>query len=367
MARHTALYDLHCRLGGLMVDFAGWQMPLHYGSQIAEHHAVRQHAGMFDVSHMGVVDIHGIDAAAFLRHVLANDVQKLNKNGKALYSCMLNPQGGVIDDLIVYRLQPDFFRLVVNASRRNVDLSWLQKYAATYQVQIHERPDLAIIAIQGPQVLAKLPLFLPANLAAQAKQLRPFHFLVENEWQISRTGYTGEDGVEIILPSQDAPKLWQSLLAQQIQPTGLGARDTLRLEAGLNLYGADMDETTTPAESNLEWTVSWQDSARDFVGREALLRQQQEGLKRRLVGLIMTEGGVLRNHQRVWVNDIDAGEITSGSFSPTLGYAIAMARIPTSIVHQAAVERRGKMIPVRVIKLPFIKQSKSVEKTILRS
>lgn len=367
MTKQTSLYDSHRRLGGLMVDFAGWQMPLHYGSQIAEHHAVRQHAGMFDVSHMGVVDLHGADAAAFLRYVLANDVQKLEKNGKALYSCMLNPQGGVIDDLIAYRVQQDFFRLVINASRRNTDLSWLQQWASSFQVQIQERPDLAIIAIQGPQVLAKLPLFLPADLAAKATALRPFHFLMDGEWQISRTGYTGEDGIEIILPSKDAPKLWENVLTQGIAPVGLGARDTLRLEAGLNLYGADMDETTTPAESNLEWTVSWQDNSRGFVGREALLQQKQAGLTRRLVGLIMTEGGVLRNHQRVWINNADAGEITSGSFSPTLGYAIAMARIPVEVVQQAAVERRGKMIPVQVIKLPFIKQSKPVEKSILRS
>lgn len=358
MAKHTPLYDLHCQAGGLMVDFAGWQMPLHYGSQIAEHHTVRQRAGMFDVSHMGVVDVRGADAEAFLRYALANDVKKLTQNGKALYSCLLNARAGVIDDLIVYRIAEDYYRLVINASRRAADCQWLQSLSGAYRLHLQKRQELAIIAVQGPLALAKLPMVIGPALGEQVQGLRPFQFILHNDWQISRTGYTGESGVEIILPAAQAPQLWQQLLAQGVAPVGLGARDTLRLEAGLNLYGADMDETTTPLEANLEWTVSWLDAARNFVGREALAQQKQQGVSRRLVGLVMHEAGVLRNHQRVWINGEDNGEITSGSFSPTLNCAIAMARIPTTAAHSAMVERRGKMLPVQIVKLPFFVKEK---------
>lgn len=354
MSEKTPLYKLHCQSGGLMVDFAGWQMPLHYGSQIAEHHAVRQRAGMFDVSHMGVVDVYGKGAVAFLRYALANDIQKLEKNGQALYSCLLNPQGGVVDDLIVYRLADEFYRLVINASRRAADFSWLTELSANHPVQLQQRSELAMIAVQGPQSLAILPEVLPESLATKIPALRSFQCVADGDWQIARTGYTGEAGVEIILPAAAAPALWQNLLAHTVQPCGLGARDTLRLEAGLNLYGADMDETTTPLESNLEWTVSWQDVSRDFVGRTALIQQKQQGVTSRLAGLVMKTAGVLRNHQRVWINGKDSGEITSGSFSPTLGYAIAMARIPAGEVQSAAVERRGLMVPVDIVKIPFI-------------
>lgn len=355
MTRHTPLYDLHRSLGGLMVDFAGWQMPLHYGSQIAEHHAVRKQAGVFDVSHMGVVDIRGEDAEAFLRYALANDIKKLDKDGKALYSCLLNAKGGVIDDLIVYRLQPEFYRLVINASRRAADFHWLKQLSAAYRLHLQERHELAILAVQGPQALEKLAAVLEPAVAAQLAALQPFQLLQHKDWQIARTGYTGEPGAEIILPAGQAPQLWQNLLAQGVAPVGLGARDTLRLEAGLNLYGADMDETTTPLESNLAWTVDWLDSTRNFIGREALAKQKQQGVHQRLVGLVMQEAGVLRNHQRVWIDGVDAGEITSGSFSPTFNCAIAMARIPVGKAHTVAVERRGKMIPVQIIKLPFLK------------
>lgn len=356
MSRKTPLYDLHFQLGGQMVDFAGWQMPLNYGSQIAEHHAVRQRAGMFDVSHMGVVDIRGEDVTAFLRFALANDVSKLNKNGKALYSCLLNSRGGVIDDLIVYRLEENFYRLVINAGRRAVDLEWLKQLSAAYHVHLQERHDLAMVAVQGPQALAKLFSFFPHPVGAALQSLRPFHCFLHGDWQVSRTGYTGEDGAEIILPATAAPQFWMDLLAREIQPCGLGARDTLRLEAGLNLYGADMDETTTPLESNLGWTVGWLDSQRNFIGRDALARQKQKGVLRRLVGLIMRDPGVLRNHQRIWIDGVDAGEITSGGFSPTLGHAIAMARIPANGTENALIERRGKMVSVQITTLPFLKR-----------
>jgi aminomethyltransferase len=366
MAQKTALYNLHCQLGGQMVDFAGWQMPLNFGSQIAEHHAVRQRAGMFDVSHMGIVDIHGADAAAFLRYALANDVKKLDKNGKALYSCLLNARGGVIDDLIAYRLEPEFYRLVINASRREVDLAWLNQLSAAYQVRLELRQDLAIVAVQGPHALLKVSQLLLKPLAVEVNALRSFQCLVNAEWQISRTGYTGEDGVEIILPIAVVAQFWQDLLACDVQPCGLGARDTLRLEAGLNLYGADMDETTTPMEANLEWTVAWLDSTRNFVGKQALAKQKQQGVPRQLVGLIMEEAGVLRNHQQVWINNAAAGEITSGSFSPTLGCAIAMARLELTTESVAQIERRGKKIPVRIVQLPFLKQHKNLNQQTIK-
>jgi len=359
MNKKTPLYDWHCRLGGQMIDFAGWLMPLNYGSQIAEHRAVRQSAGLFDVSHMGVIDVRGADSAAFLRYALANDIKKLDKNGKALYSCLLNARGGIIDDLIVYRLENEFYRLVINASRRSADWEWLQQLSAAYRVHLQALPEMAIVAIQGPHSLQKLSPILDSSLSAAVNALRPFGCVVQDGWQISRTGYTGEQGVEVILPATDAPSFWQDLLAQGVQPCGLGARDTLRLEAGFNLYGADMDETTTPLESHLDWTVAWLDSKRNFVGREALAKQKQQGVTRRLIGLSMTEPGVLRNHQCVWINQENVGEITSGGFSPTLGYAIAMARIAADSVNSPVfIERRGQMIPVQITPLPFLKHNK---------
>lgn len=360
MSQHTPLYAQHCQAGALMVDFAGWQMPLHYGSQVAEHHAVRQDAGMFDVSHMGVLDITGEETVALLRYALANDVKKLDKDGKALYSCLLNPQGGVIDDLIAYRISENHYRLVVNASRREIDLKWLQELGRAYQVRLQELQGMAMIAVQGPQALKKLSSILPPEVDLALSHLRPFQFYLYNEWQISRTGYTGEDGVEIILPAEAAIECWNALLIAGVRPCGLGARDTLRLEAGLNLYGADMDENTTPLESNLEWTVAWLDSTRHFVGKEALTKQRQEGVQRQLVGLIMKSAGVLRNHQRVFEDDQEIGEITSGSYSPTLGYAIAMARINRDHFRPVTVERRGERVVVEIVRLPFVKRNSKI-------
>ncbi|MBS0350868.1 MAG: glycine cleavage system aminomethyltransferase GcvT [Proteobacteria bacterium] len=356
MPQQTPLFDLHKQLGGLMVDFAGWSLPLHYGSQVSEHHQVRKNIGVFDISHMGAVDIVGAEAEAFLRYALANDVRKLNKNGKALYTCLLNVRGGIVDDLIVYRLQPDSYRLVINAARRSADLEWLNQLSGAYQVAIKQRWDLAMLAIQGPMTIEKLSSLLEKPLAAKIPELKPFHFFVHDNWQVSKTGYTGEDGIEIILPSSEIIPLWKKLIDNGVPPIGLGARDTLRLEAGLNLYGSDMDQTTTPAESNLEWTVAWLDSNRNFIGKEALAKQKQQGVPRRLVGLILSEGGVLRNHQRVYIDGELAGEITSGGYSPTLNCSIAMARIPTGSGGQFTVGVRNKMVPVQVTALPFFKR-----------
>lgn len=357
MGKRTPFYDLHVKANAKIVDFAGWDMPLHYGSQIQEHHQVRQHAGVFDVSHMGVVDLHGADAGRYLRYLLANDVNKLTM-GKALYTCMLNETGGVIDDLIVYKVQDDFFRLVINAGTRSKDIAWMQQQAIHFKITLTERTDLAMLAIQGPEVKDKIAQFLPPDQVNLLQTLKPFHFAVFNDWFIARTGYTGEDGYELIFPVKEAQTVWQSLLDAGILPCGLGARDTLRLEAGLNLYGSDMDETVTPLESNLAWTVVMDE--REFIGSQALAKQKEEGIKRRLVGLVLEGPGIIRNHQKVIIAGNGEGEVTSGGYSPTLEKSIALARVPTDIKDNCFVEIRQKHIPAQVIKLPFVRHGKKM-------
>lgn len=359
MAKKTPFYDLHVQANAKIVDFAGWDMPLHYGSQLHEHHLVRQHAGMFDVSHMGVVDLHGADATAYLRHLLANDVDRLHA-GKALYTCMLNEQGGVIDDLIVYQITPDFYRIVINAGTREKDIAWMQNQAAAFNIELIERTDFVMLAIQGPEIKDKIAQIFPAEQLDAIRELKPFTFTMFDDWFIARTGYTGEDGYEIIFPADKASTLWQACLAAGIAPCGLGARDTLRLEAGLNLYGSDMDESVTPLESNLAWTVILDPSDRQFVGRTALETQKQQGVKRRLVGLVLEGPGVIRNHQKVIVQNDGEGEVTSGGYSPTLEKSIALARVPFDIGTECFVEIRNKQIPAQVIKPPFVRHGKKV-------
>lgn len=360
MLKKTALIEMHRQAKAQLVDFAGWEMPLHYGSQLDEHRFVRESAGMFDVSHMGVLDIEGEQATDFLRYALANDVAKLKTVGKALYSCLLNEKAGVIDDLIVYRTGDQQYRLVLNASRCEQDTAWLEELAVDYKVQLTSRADLSILAVQGPQALSIIKKILPAFLAETVMPLKPFHCAQADNILVGRTGYTGEDGVEMILPGNKAVEFWQALLQQGVKPCGLGARDTLRLEAGLNLYGQDMDEQTSPLISNLAWTVSWVDETRDFVGREALLLQKKAGLQEHLVGLLMEEPGVLRAHQKVTVDGNGEGEITSGGFSPTLGHAIALVRLPIAASGPAMVERRGRQIPVKLVKPPFVRNGKPI-------
>lgn len=359
MGKRTPFYDLHVNANAKIVDFAGWDMPLHYGSQIQEHHQVRQHAGMFDVSHMGVVDLRGHETAAYLRHLLANNVDRLNI-GKALYTCMLNEQGGVLDDLIVYKIADDFYRLVINAGTREKDVAWLKQQAAKFSIEVVERNDLAMLAIQGPEVKEKLSTILASDHDEMIKNLKPFTFTEVNDWFIARTGYTGEDGYEIIFPAVKAAQLWNAALAAGVKPSGLGARDTLRLEAGLNLYGSDMDETVTPLESNLEWTVAMEPKERHFIGRGALETQLNEGIKQRLVGLILEGPGVIRNHQKVLIASNGAGEVTSGGYSPTLEKSIALARVPADIGSTCFVEIRNKQIPALVIKPPFVRKGKKM-------
>jgi aminomethyltransferase len=358
MIQKTLLNETHRALGAKMVDFGGWDMPIHYGSQIDEHHLVRTAAGMFDVSHMTVVDLKGARTREFLRLLLANSIDKLKVNGKALYSCMLNAQGGVIDDLIVYLLGEDFFRMVVNASTREKDLAWIGQHAAAFGVEVIEREDLAIIAVQGPQARALTAgLIAEADRAALDKLARFAALDVRAvdgvELFVARTGYTGEDGYEVLLPQTAVVAFWNALLEAGVKPAGLGARDTLRLEAGMNLYGQDMDESVTPFEAALGWTVSL-DEGREFIGRPALEAQKAAGNARQMIGLVMDDKGVLRHGQKVLTAQGE-GEILSGTFSPTLGKAIAFARVPAGAPGDVRVDIRGKEVPVRQVKFPFVR------------
>ena len=354
MGKKTPIYQKHEEAGARIVDFGGWDMPLHYGSQKDEHHAVRKHAGMFDVSHMTIVDLDGVRARDFLRHLLANDVAKLTESGKALYTCMLNADGGVIDDLIVYFLSDSHFRLIVNAATRDKDLVWIRKQAEAFDVKVLERAELAMIAVQGPKARELAAPCIDADYRQAALELGPFTGMEAGDLFVARTGYTGEDGWEIVAPGADAPVLWDRLQAAGVVPCGLGARDTLRLEAAMNLYGNDMDETVTPLESGLAWTVAWDPEDRDFIGRAAL-EAQRHGSKRRFVGLLLEDRGVLRGHQRVVVKGVGEGEITSGGFSPTIGRSIGLARVPAGDYERAQVDIRGKLLNERIVKTPFVR------------
>jgi aminomethyltransferase len=369
MPQRTPLYAEHLAAHARMVDFSGWEMPIHYGSQIEEHHAVRRAAGLFDVSHMCAVDVTGADAARFLRHLLANDIAKLSTPGCALYSCLLNGQGGIIDDLIVYFLAPENYRLVVNAGTAEKDLAWMRAQRGGLSVDIVPRREgedaLAMLAIQGPEAREKFWAAFPASRAA-TESLAPFQaaeWATDNAvWLLARTGYTGEDGFEITLPAAQAARAWQALLAAGAKPCGLGARDTLRLEAGMNLYGQDMDETCSPDESNLAWTVDLRDAGRDFIGKSALVtRRKTDQITQQLTGLLLLDHGVLRAHQQV-ATPLGAGEVTSGTFSPTLNQSIAFARLPAGVAagDTVSVTIRDKPLAARVIKPPFFRNGKSL-------
>ena len=355
--KHTVLNATHRALGARMVDFGGWDMPLHYGSQIEEHHQVRRDAGMFDVSHMCVVDLHGEKVRPFLRKLVANSVDKLKVPGKAVYSCMLDENGGVIDDLIVYYKDEKYFRVVVNAGTRDKDIAWITKQAQPFGVSVQPRNDLGIIAVQGPNARERVHGLLRSEDRAKVEALGRFQGVRVGDLFVARTGYTGEDGYEIVLPLDAAEAFWRRLLEAGVKPAGLGARDTLRLEAGMNLYGQDMDESTTPLESGLAWTVAL-DKDRDFIGRAALEKQKKSGVPRQTVGLVLDEKGVLRHGQKV-LTAAGEGEILSGTFSPTLNKAIALARIPAGEPGNVRVDIRGKEIPVRVVKYPFVREGKA--------
>ena len=355
MGSKTPLYDRHVEAGARIVDFGGWDMPLHYGSQKEEHHAVRQNAGVFDVSHMTIVDLSGERVRDFLRHLVANDVARLEDHGKALYTCMLNEDGGVIDDLIIYFVGDTDYRLVVNAATREKDLAWIRKQAEAFAVKVVERAELAMIAVQGPKARELAAPCIDAEHRDAALAMKPFNGMSAGDWFVARTGYTGEDGWEMVLPAAEAPMAWDRLLAAGVVPCGLGARDTLRLEAAMNLYGSDMDETISPLEAGLGWTVAWEPADRDFIGRAALEAQRENTNRRRFVGLLLEDKGVLRNHMKVVVGGIGEGEITSGGFSPTIGRSIALARVPAGDYDRAQVEVRGKLLNVRIVKTPFVR------------
>jgi len=359
MPQRTPLYAAHVAAGARMVDFGGWEMPINYGSQIEEHNKVRQAAGMFDVSHMTVVDINGDQARHFLSYLLANDVARLKSPGRALYSCMLNEQGGILDDLITYFLGETFFRVVVNAATHDKDMAWITSQARAFDVVVSERPELAMIAVQGPAAREAVLAGLPGDDAAAAAELKPFGAGQFGDIFIARTGYTGEDGFELSLPAQSAPALWDQLLAAGVAPCGLGARDTLRLEAGMNLYGQDMDESVTPLESGLGWTVALKDE-RAFIGKDALLEQKARGIARELTGLVLQGRGVLRPGQRI-VTQAGEGVTTSGSFSPTLQKAIAFARIPIDASQSCQVDIRGRLLDCNIVQPPFARNGRVCE------
>lgn len=365
MGQRTPLYDWHVANNGKLVDFSGWDMPVNYGSQIEEHKAVRTDVGMFDVSHMTVVDVTGDDSRAYLRKLLANDVAKVDGMlGKAIYTGMLNQRGGVIDDLIVYNMGDEggqWYRLVVNCGTREKDLAWMNQQTAGFNATITERDDLAMFALQGPNALAKHADINPA-LAESIAQLSVFQGLQVGDGLYARTGYTGEDGLEIILPAAELLALWEALSAAGVQACGLGARDTLRLEAGMNLYGNEMNDEVSPLVANMGWTIAWEPADRDFIGRTVIEQEKQQGVTHKLVGLVLRDKGVLRAHQKVILGDGSEGEITSGTFSPTLNLSIALARVPVAakIGDQCEVEIRAKRLAVDIVKPSFVRHGKSL-------
>jgi len=359
MGLRTPLYNEHVALNARLVDFGGWDMPVQYTSVLDEHHAVRRDQGMFDVSHMTLLELTGPDALSYLQRLLANDVAKLALPGKALYSVMLNERGGVIDDLIVYAPtpeQPDLWRVIVNCGTHDKDLAWMQAQAASFRVALVERTDLAMLAVQGPQARATVNAVLSQHAEA-LQALGVFQGAeVAQDWFIARTGYTGEDGYEIILPAEQASQFWRDLLAAGVLPCGLGARDTLRLEAGMPLYGNDMNDDISPLTSNLGWSIAWE---HDFIGKTALLAEREAGITHKLVGLVLEGRGVLRSHMRVVIDGVGEGETTSGTFSPTLEKAIAFARVPVASATEAWVDIRGKLLPARIVKPVFARNGKA--------
>jgi len=361
--KQTPLYNKHIEASAKMVDFAGWQMPMNYGSQVQEHHQVRNDAGMFDVSHMVVLDFEGKDVTPFLQYLLANDVNKLKDSGKALYSAMLNDHGGIIDDLIVYYLSNGLYRMVVNAATRDKNLEWINKQLSDssldFDVEFTERDDLSMIAVQGPNAREKVHQVLKHEEVELVSNLKPFFGSEVGKLFIARTGYTGEDGYEILVPSKDVISLWDKLLEAGVEPIGLGARDTLRLEAGMNLYGTDMDESINPLSAAMGWTIAWEPLDRNFIGREALEQSKAKGLKYKLVGLVLEDKGVLRGQQEV-ITEFGNGVVTSGSFSPTLGFSIAFARIPVEANGYCHVNIRNKKLSAKIVKTQFVRNGKAI-------
>ena len=353
--KKTALYQAHIVANDKMVDFGGWNMPINYGSQVQEHIAVRTDKGMFDVSHMTIVDLTGADSESFLLRVLANDVSKL-ANSKALYSTMLNDNGGIIDDLIVYKRTDNSYRIVVNAATREKDLAWFEKQAFNFAVQITERQKLAMLAVQGPNAINTCLKVLPKDISQHLATLAKFSCIDADDYFIGRTGYTGEDGVEILVAEHDVIDLWNSLLQAGVTPCGLGARDTLRLEAGMHLYGQDMNDEVIPLECGLGWSVRKTDT--NFIGSNALQQQRLAGITKKMTGVVLTERGILRHGQELIDENGLTGIITSGSFSPSAEVAIGMAIVDKNFGGNVKVKIRKKELLVKCIKLPFVRNGK---------
>lgn len=357
MGLRTPMYDMHLALGAKMINFSGWELPLHYGSQVDEHHHVRNECGVFDVSHMCITDVSGTDAEPFLRLMLSNDVARLTASGAGHYSAMLNEQGGVIDDLIVFRTA-EGFRLITNALTCQKIQGWLKQHTQNFSVSIQLRDDLAHFAIQGPESIERLSEVLNSSRAHIIQNLAAYHGSFDGDWFLTRTGYTGEEGIEIMLPADQAVDFFNELIGYGITPIGLGARDTLRLEAGFTLLGNDMDENHSPYAANMHHVVALEPKERDFIGRNALETQLSNGIQEKLVGLVLEERGVLRAGQPVRIEGVGQGTITSGSFSPTIGKAIALARVPIQTGERGEVEIRQKWYPVRVVSPRFVRHGK---------
>ena len=350
----TPLYNQHLKLVAKMSLFANYYLPISYTSQIDEHNSVRKDAGMFDVSHMTIIDIIGAGTRNFLRYLMANDVAKLNKN-QALYSCMLNYDGGVIDDLIIYKLAKDNYRIVSNATTKEKDIAWLYKKSKLFDVLVTVNYDLAIIALQGPKAIDKLIKVIKD--AQPLSALPPFNAHSIGKLFIAKTGYTGEDGVEIMLPKKEAIIIWQELLKIGVKPCGLGARDTLRLEAGMCLYGNEMDDKISPLETGLSFSVDLSDKKRDFIGREKLLKLKKTGIKNTSVGVILKEKGIIRAGSKIKTNK-GIGIISSGVFSPTLKKSIALARVPVASSNNCSVKVRNKWLKAVIVDQRFVSKGK---------
>jgi aminomethyltransferase len=354
--RRTPLYEEHKSLGARLVDFAGWEMPVQYEGIKAEHNAVRNHAGLFDVSHMGEVVFRGPDAEEAVQRLVTRDVTR-QETGQAGYSAVCYEEGGTVDDVIVYR-RPDDFLVVVNASNREKDLDHFRENTQDLDVEVaDESDDWALLAVQGPEAAGILQDFTDADLS----NLKPFRF-VEGaiggaKTSISRTGYTGEDGFELYLSPDDAPHLWRELLEAGATPAGLGARDTLRLEAGMCLYGNELDPETTPLEAGIDFAVHL-DKEQEFIGQEALRREKEEGLGKKLVGFEVEGRGIARHDYPVRAGEENVGRVTSGTLSPTLGKAIGLALVSPGVEDRFEVLIRDRPVEAHAVQLPFYKREK---------
>ena len=356
MPQRTPLYESHVRAGARMVEFAGWEMPVQYAGLLDEHEAVRTRVGLFDVSHMGEVVFRGPRALEALNRAFTNDLGKL-VDGQAQYGCICRETGGIVDDVVIYRRSAEDLLVCVNAGHRKKDFEWLAAHAGGAEVA-NESDDWAQLALQGPLAAQVLQRLTRLNLSL----LRPFRFASSEvaglACTVARTGYTGEDGFELFCRSADGPRLWDALLEagrpERLQPCGLGARDSLRLEMAYRLYGQDMDDLTTPLEAGLGWVVKLDKG--DFVGREAMQRQKEQGLSRKLVGFVLTDPGIARHGYPVLQEGRKVGEVTSGTRSPSLQIPIGLAYVPPALAAEGstfAVEIRGRAAAAKVVKTPF--------------